>query len=357
MNEELKKVQDFFKTDIDVKKEIYDSVPNMVDMNDIDLKMKYVEDISKKVKEIKSQMLKVKQDFDVPKGEEISDFFAKIQEKILHFNYNNGDVQSLYMKTFADMDEKLIDEVNEVCVGYTGIEPSKLFNKCSTINELLHVYHSYVCNNEEIYQSMPKLCEPKKNEAGYPIRLYGVENELARKIFDDFPLDMSCGWTDILSLDDRVLMMVRDRGHALTIEMQENENHEITMNYFIPKICNVDMVNQLKGVRKVDDKSSYTKGIINTSKENAVGELFQFISGVPMDKDMIIPNYEYQKEQILKLQQEQKQKQGLFNSEQMTELSETRRSGEIRKAYQGLIDNVKNNDKQGEISNEQSRNV
>lgn len=43
----------------------------------------------------------------------------------------------------------------------------------------------------------------------------------------------------------KLLMMVRDRGHALSIEITLN-GQNARLEYFIPKVCNVDMVNNLQ---------------------------------------------------------------------------------------------------------------
>lgn len=63
---------------------------------------------------------------------------------------------------------------------------------------------------------------------------------------------MNCGWTDIVSLgNNSCIIKVRDRGYALTIEISKvGENHRI--EYFIPKLCNVEMINKLPGINKVN---------------------------------------------------------------------------------------------------------
>lgn len=85
--------------------------------------------------------------------------------------------------------------------------------------------------------------------------------------------------------DDRVIMMVRDIGHALSIEI-EKENDKYYIRYFIPKVCNIDMVNSLKGVKKVKKGDNYTVGIFETSLEKLPFDLVDFISKVPTDIDM-----------------------------------------------------------------------
>lgn len=67
-----------------------------------------------------------------------------------------------------------------------------------------------------------ELClKEKNNDEGYSINLYGSDYDLAKEIFLRYPLEMSSGQADILRLKNssKVLIMVRDRGHALSIEL------------------------------------------------------------------------------------------------------------------------------------------
>lgn len=83
-------------------------------------------------------------------------------------------------------------------------------------------------------------------------------------------------------------MMIRDRGHALTIEIDIDGN-EVLINYFIPKLCNINMINELPGVYKVKDNEYIgSTGIFKTSVNDLSKTLFKFISMVPTDYDMII---------------------------------------------------------------------
>ena len=81
--------------------------------------------------------------------------------------------------------------------------------------------------------------------------------------------------------------MVRDRGHALSIEITLN-NDKARIEYFIPKLWNIDMINKLPGVNKVDNNSVGATGVIEVDKNELPQVLFNFISKVPMDSDMIL---------------------------------------------------------------------
>lgn len=153
------------------------------------------------------------------------------------------------------MDKQFIDIVKKECYGYGFHDINQSINSVTTPNEILHLIHSYVMNNEIIWNSIP-LINQKNNNFNYPIFFRGVTNSLFEKVFLNFPINLDCGYTDIVGVNDnKLLLMVRDRGHALTIEITLNDT-VARMEYFIPKICNVDMVNRLPGLfTQVNDDS------------------------------------------------------------------------------------------------------
>jgi len=51
------------------------------------------------------------------------------------------------------------------------------------------------------------------------------------------------------------------------------------------------MVNNLRGVTKVNSNSKYAVGIFQTTEENLPFQLYDFIDKVPMDSDMNLSCY------------------------------------------------------------------
>lgn len=188
------------------------------------------------------------------------------------------------------MEPSFIDDVKRSYIGYYfgggGVSPLK---KASTINEILHLMHSRIINNEGLLQSIPLLNE-KDNQHNNTISLRGIRNPMFEQLFMMFPIDLDCGITDMVIINEKTLiMMVRDRGHALSIEVTLNKDNA-RIEYFIPKICNVEMVNKIPGVNKVNDNSIGTTGTIEVEVKNLPPALFNFISMVPTDMD-IVHNY------------------------------------------------------------------
>ena len=87
--------------------------------------------------------------------------------------------------------------------------------------------------------------------------------------------------------DDKAILLVRDVAHALSIQIKKYEGGYF-VEYFVPKICNVEMVNKLPGVTKVVDDSSYTIGQFEIAEKDFPASLYQFVKMVPTDADMLL---------------------------------------------------------------------
>ena len=76
-----------------------------------------------------------------------------------------------------------------------------------------------------------------KGDNKQDVSLRGYNSSYFESLFDNFPLDLDVGVTDMLIINERrMIMMVGDRGHALTTEITIN-GEEVWVEYFIPKIC------------------------------------------------------------------------------------------------------------------------
>ena len=283
----LEQMEMFFDSDMKIKQILVYMAPNQEDAyNDTS---DYIDRFLKGLNRIKFQFNKIFDNFnyDDEAQKVIDDKFIRYELKALKRVRTYEDIINLYKECCSDMSAKLVNRVKEEFIGYTLFQgsTSEVLKSATTINEMLHVIHSSIVNNEKNYQSMNKL-DIKINDEGSPIVLYGRENEIGKQIFDNFSIEIAAGNTDIVSLKNKILIMVRDRGHALTIQVEIN-NNDFWITYFIPKICNLEMVKALKGINYIDKNSSYAMGSFKSTKENLSLELNNFIGAVPMDDDMV----------------------------------------------------------------------
>lgn len=293
-NEKIIKLQHFFSVDTKIKKEIYDIAPQSLNgyIGETSIS-EYTDKLNDSLIYILSELKCVALDVF---GKESSIFnkVCYLEQDIKTNFYSCGfdieKLKSFYQKYISNMEPSFIDDVKRSYIGYYfgggGVSPLK---KASTINEILHLMHSRIINNEGLLQSIP-LLNKKDNQHNNTISLRGIRNPMFEQLFMMFPTDLDCGITDMEIINEKTLiMMVRDRGHALSIEVTLNKDNA-RIEYFIPKICNVEMVNKIPGVNKVNDDSIGTTGTIEVEVKDLPTALFNFISMVPTDMD-IVHNY------------------------------------------------------------------
>lgn len=345
----LESLKKFFESDMRIKQTLLNLAPNQIDDYSEESRIKYADKLYKKLGDIKAEFIDTIQNFEFSPAinKSIEEYFNSVREKFLLSHYEPGTIQKIYSQQFSNMSSKLIEEVKKYCVGYlidNNLE--QLIGKCKSINELLHVMHSYITNNEEILKSLSVIAT-KKNKQNYNITLYGEENELAEKLFKEFPIDIDCGETEIISLQDKILMMVRDRGHALTIDVDIAKEDHILIKYFIPKLCNKDMIKALPGINASAISENGANGLFETSKEKLSEVLIDFIQKVPTDMDM--PILQEIKQSKMKENYKATQvdmKEITFEEESVEELVRSRRIGTLvtfKEKFKNVLNKLRGN--------------
>lgn len=285
---ELAAFRNFFKTDMRIKREMLEAAPSAADGYSADSGMKYVDTAYRTFRDFKHDFLGVARDFGfgnhVMKSTE--DFFRRGEAGFAISDFGERSLQKLYRQEFSDMRPEFVEDVKDTFVGYTGFgNLSGVIQKAQTVNELLHAYHSCIMNSEGILQAVPAIAE-KENDYHYRITLRGEDGGLGRQVYDAIPDDLDVGYTDIVSVDGHVMMMVRDRGHALTIsgEADAQDPEKIWVDYNIPKLCNEEMIKKLPGLAGYTQNGA--RGVFATTREGFGAAVADFIGKVPMDKDM-----------------------------------------------------------------------
>ena len=297
--EKYENLKRFIIMDHKIKKEMVDLRPPLeTDALNKDTILKYTDDAFDSLRYIIRSLKQIIEPYD-----SFGAFSRKIDElaqiwitKFITCKLDLDKLRSFYQDFVTGMSEDLVRTTKSSFSAYSWQNDiSKPLSQCHTINELLHVMHFHVMNNENNLQSLNVIAEKKVNHEYEPLTLYGEINELSKKIFDSFPQEVDVGITDIVSFGNtgKIIMMIRDLGHALTIEI-DNFEEDILISYFIPKLCNIDMINKLPGINKVKEGTGTFDGATGryvTTKENLCRDLFDFLSKVPTDFD--IPREEY----------------------------------------------------------------
>lgn len=291
-DERIIKLQHFFSVDAKIKREIYDIAPQSLGEYTDEISVsRYTNKLNDSLIYIFSELKCVVLDIfgkDSNVFNRICYLEKTIKENFYNCSFDINKLKVFYQRFISNMELNFIDNVKRECVGYTFGSTTSV-EMATSINEFLHFIHSYVINNDEILQSIPLLNE-KKNDYDCPISLRGIQSPIFEQLFNLFPRNLDCRYTDMVVINEKkLIMMIRDIGHALTIDISLN-NDMARIEYFIPKLCNIEMINNLPGINKVNENSVGATGVMEVPINTLPSVLFDFISRVPTDNDMII-NY------------------------------------------------------------------
>ncbi len=292
----FEKLQMFFDTDLKVKEIMSENAPNAAYQYNQEYISQYSDNLLEMIKDLKFYFKKMSKVINIS-DTYINDLFNNYEIQLAECGLNFNKLKKFYNDYISDMSDNIINLTRENFAGYSLDAKeafSSVLSEAKTVNEVLHVLHSYITNDNDMYTSMPTI-DSKTNSNQESITLYGEDNEIARSFFNSFPTNEDSNITDIISLKNKLLVMVRDRGHALTIEINYDENGKAYIDYFIPKICNADKVNKLTGVRKVSSDApanAFTTGYFETTLDNLNNDIYNFIKNVPTDDDMVFPEFD-----------------------------------------------------------------
>ena len=278
------KIVRYYMADTFIKNCIYTNQLNEQDAYDLGL-IKYSNKLSDFLSQIEYLFLKMDTDFELNIHDYVINLFNYYQDRLIDSSNNYFMMQKFYNEVFAKIDESFINEVNSNFFGYSTVNKLDILKKSKSIDELLQAIQRYICSDEKIFKELPKIAS-EKLENNEKINLYNNNSDLGKMIFENFPKNFNIGETSILNIDNNhVLIMVRDVGHALTIEIKR-DNDKCYVNYFIPKICNYLMINQLPGINLVNQNSPFARGNFTVNTPSILYSLYNLIQNVPTDDDM-----------------------------------------------------------------------
>ena len=322
-NETLNKFKHFFEIDMALKQKLVNLAP-AVDLSG-DIAFKYADKLYNSLSSIERQLIDIANTFDFGNDvkKAIQDSVEEYRNRIIKTDYSSADLKRIYNECFAMMSEKNLDLIRKNVFPYsmiyndydatiqelidTGAEQwiideeilakkeaitlDKIINQCGSVNEILHTFHDYITYDVDLLRTI-QTRKQKSNDEGYMISLRGTEGEIAKQLFQKYDISMSSGDVEVISFDDNnTLLMCRDRGHALTIEIQKKNDSEVGIYYFVPKMgaggsildySNID----LKGISSKKG-SSFIIGSFVSNVELAVDEVMNIIKLMPTDKEMM----------------------------------------------------------------------
>lgn len=209
----------------------------------------------------------------------VDQFFQKLQEDLDKCDCTQMGIERLVFERFVSLKPEFLDIVHQNCVANKVSFDLKAIQKnCTSINELLNFYHSYIVNKLNYSQVFPIVLE--KNN----LVLCGKETSFSKNVFDKFPTNLESRYIRILSYDENfVYVLIRDYGHATTLKIvKDHEN--VYVEYFIPTVTNFEKIQELPGLNRVSryDDTGWATGSFNGNLE----DLEEFIRKIPTDLDI-----------------------------------------------------------------------
>ena len=291
MDKALLNYVNFFNLDLMVKKQIYEL--NGASYLNYDEVIRYADKLYDSINSIQNKFLNMCKLFNMSENvcTAVYELMSNIKERIVNTDYSMQDLKSIYNNYFASMSEDVLKEIRKNIYGdstvYDEIEDwilVELIKSCKSVNELLHFFHSYMVNNLDALRAIPEIAYKENDDCSVTLR--GTSNDLAWQIYEAFDISVDVGTTDIVSItDDKMLITVRDRGHALQIETEGKNDREIGVYYFIPKVVVPEMFHNIKGINTVKKGNTFAFGSFVTNKELASSEIFDVVKKVPTDLD------------------------------------------------------------------------
>ena len=322
MNKYLEELEYFFNTDLKIKQIMLDCAPNEMDATDekeyykkIRIKLNSVYSLLSrfltgpfftepnfliKIPKIESDGIRISfQTIESNALQILKDKMQSLNSLLQDSEYNNSNLNEIYNQIFSHMNDELINNVRNKLYGFNSSHQyafEHTLSEASSINEILHVLHTYVENNPDILASLPVVKskeqpEMRKKTIGNNTfcKLVGHENnKLANQIFDELDILSS---SYIVALDNKVMMMVRDYGHALTIQITELDNGTVKVDYYIPDLkddYNVENLNVLMPEiqQTVHKSANNAVGGFAIDRNNAPSVICSFIDLIPKDEGL-----------------------------------------------------------------------
>lgn len=280
--ERLNKLKIFLDYDNRVKELMLRTIPKREELTNDRAIIEYEDELDKSLEEIEYYLYYMTNSFYQAYLSVLERFLKKVRHNFQMASMKTEETRKSYLEDVIQMRPEFLESLGKGFKGYSVLYGEGVLEPVS-INEYLHLLHCYVLNNSDLYRSMPELDFASNRDT----HLLGENDKLARSIAENLEkASIISGRIDIIGLNDRILIMARNFGHALTLNITY-ENGYAFADYFIPKVCNLDMVNALPGIHTVKDGEVFARGSFRTLKEEMPKALKEFIEKVPTDMDIV----------------------------------------------------------------------
>lgn len=278
----LIKLQKFFEYDYKIKEEMIRIAPPV--SGDNTMAVSYADNLYKGLKDILFRLKAMNDSFNLNPDlkPHIQNLLNDMHKNLIDCGADLDQLRTFYKKYISNMSPEFVTAVKQefVVANFFNRKISGSIPYIKTLNEYLHYMHTGVMSSNMMMQQVPVI-KARGIEEESRISLRGQDSLLGEELYNKYPREEN---VDIISLSaNKVILMLRDYGHFSTIELSVGPK-ETLIEYYIPKICDVNMVNNLPGVSKVAGSGVGTTGRVTVENEKLIDYLCnEFIPSMPKD--------------------------------------------------------------------------
>lgn len=187
------------------------------------------------------------------------------------------------------LSEEVISGARRGFCGWLGEENrteslKEVLSKCHSLNELVHVIHTFATQNEEILEGL-KRWGVTPNREGECIGV-GVATPFSKEVFSAASALFTNLESPVLIVfghEKGVHLMLRDYGHATTIDLTPDNAGNVDVHFQIPKVLDSRCLEALPGECFHDRDHRIAKGAFQVARADLPAALGQFIALLPTD--------------------------------------------------------------------------
>ena len=293
--EALESISKFFEYDIKIKKDMMKLSIDEKYMNDKSYIEDFVDQAYKNLYDIIINFGYIMEvlEIDNVTQEYIISFMSEVTNIFYECGYNPIKLQTFYHDYISDMSPDIISKIS---ANLAANLPTRTYvyplRTSHTINELLHIFHQYVVNDDILFYMVPNITYPITDNKGV-INYRGKESNMANIIVKSLAQNIVYYpyYMDLISINDKkAILLVKGLAHATSFEIDKTEQGDIRVEYFIPKIYEVNAINKLNGIDKVSENASVMRGatgIFYTNEERIGLDIFHIINNIPTEEDLM----------------------------------------------------------------------
>jgi hypothetical protein len=291
----LESLKEFLEADMKTKAAQDRLFPNGMDLYDDESIFKYIERVLRALDDIEENFLKMirAEKINPEYGLAFSTRIQNIRNAVNNFFYSyakqgGSKILEFINKEISYMRPEFVQSVNKGFVGYYLFYGADVLEP-KTINECVHYIHSLVINNDYLYKRIPTV-ESFKPDKNYVYSYRGIKTPIGDELFEQLQKEhIDSDIIDIINLENTILIMGRNLGHAAVIEVDTTDPNRVFVKYSIPKNTNPEKMSKVRGL-KVNNEL-FGKGDFGTTIDTCVKDIIGLMKSIPTDADIKTPNF------------------------------------------------------------------